>query len=56
VFDVIACIDVSKVNVMDKDDKSVVPADRPDRVGYDYAVEMDRQKWYVVKEKVNGTC
>ena len=56
VFDVTACIDVSKVNVTDKDGKSVVPADRPDRVGYDYAVEMDRQKWYVVKEKVNGTC
>src|SRR5215211_6381698 len=56
VFDVTACIDVSKVNVTDKDGKSVVPADRPDRVGYNYAVEMDRQKWYVVKEKVNGTC
>jgi len=56
VFDVAACIDVSKVNVIDKDGKSVVPDDRPDRVGYDYAVEMDRQKWYVVKEKVNGTC
>ena len=56
VFDVTACIDVSKVNVTDKDGKSVVPADRPDRVGYDYAVEMDRQKWYVVREKVNGTC
>ena len=56
VFDVAACIDVSKVNVIDKDGKSVVPDDRPDRVGYDYAVEMDRQKWYVVKEKVNGRC
>jgi hypothetical protein len=56
VFDVTACIDVSEVNVTDKDGKSVVPADRPDQVGYDYAVEMDRQKWYVVKEKVNGTC
>jgi hypothetical protein len=56
VFDVTACIDVSKVNVTDKDGKSVVPADRPARVSYDYAVEMDRQKWYVVKEKVHGTC
>jgi hypothetical protein len=56
VFDVTACIDVSKVNVTDKDGKSVVPADRPAWVSYDYAVEMDQQKWYVVKEKVNGTC
>ena len=56
VFDVTACIDVSNVNVTDKDGKSVVPADGQRRVRYDYAVEMDRQKWYVVKEKVNGTC
>jgi hypothetical protein len=56
VFDVTACIDVSKVNVTDMDGKSVVPADRPDQVAYDYVVEMDRQKWYVIKEKVNGTC
>jgi hypothetical protein len=56
VFDVAACIDVSNVNITDKDGKSVVPAERPARVRYDYAVEMDRLKWYVVKEKVNGTC
>jgi hypothetical protein len=34
----------------------VVPPDRPPRVSYNYAVEMDEQKWYVVKEKVTGTC
>ena len=56
VFDVTACIDVSNVNITDKDGKSVVPADRPARVRYNYAVEMDRLKWYVVEEKVNGTC
>jgi hypothetical protein len=28
----------------------------PPRVSYNYAVEMDEQKWYVVKEKVTGTC
>jgi hypothetical protein len=55
-FRVTACIDVSAVKVTDNDDKSVVPADRPPRVSYDYVVEMDRQKWYVVEEKVIGTC
>jgi hypothetical protein len=28
----------------------------PPRVSYNYVVQMDEQKWYVVKEKVTGTC
>jgi hypothetical protein len=55
-FRVTACIDVSGVSLRDDDGKSAVPADRPPRVSYNYAVEMDEQKWYVVKEKVTGTC
>jgi hypothetical protein len=55
-FRVMACIDVSGVRLRDEDDKSVVPPDRPPRVSYSYAVEMDEQQWYVVKEKVTGTC
>jgi hypothetical protein len=55
-FRVTACIDVSGVNLTDDDGKSVVPSDRPPQVGYNYVVEMDRQNWYVVKEKVTGTC
>jgi hypothetical protein len=56
VFRVTACIDVSGVSLRDEDGKSVVPPDRPPRVGYNYVVEMDRQNWYVVREKVTGTC
>jgi hypothetical protein len=56
VFRVRACIDVSGVSLRDEDGKSVVPPDRPPRVGYNYVVEMDRQNWYVVREKVTGTC
>jgi hypothetical protein len=56
VYSVTACIDVSKVKVTDENGKSVVPADRPPRVAYDYTLNKDRQKWYVVKEKVTGTC
>ena len=55
-FRVMACIDVSGVRLTDEDGKSVVPPNRPPRVSYNYAVEMDEQKWYVVKEKVTGTC
>jgi hypothetical protein len=44
------------VDVRGKNGKSVVPADRPPQVSYDYSVALDRQKWYVVKEKVTGTC
>jgi hypothetical protein len=55
-FRVTACIDVSGVSLRDEDGKSVVPADRPPRVGYTYVVEVERQNWYVVREKVTGTC
>jgi hypothetical protein len=56
VFRVTACIDMSGVRLRDENGKSVVPPDRPPRVSYNYAVQMDEQKWYVVKEKVTGTC
>jgi hypothetical protein len=55
-FRVTACIDVSGVSLRDDDGNSVVPDDRPPRVSYNYVVEMDRQNWYVVREKVTGTC
>ena len=55
-FRVTACIDVSEVRLRNENGKSVVPPDRPPRVSYNYAVEMDEQKWYVVREKVTGTC
>jgi ribosomal protein L24 len=55
-FKVTACIDSSKVNLVDKNGKSVVPADGPRRVAYDYTVEKDGQRWYVIKEKVTETC
>jgi len=33
-----------------------VPPEGPRRVTYDYTVEKDRQKWYVIEEKVTKTC
>ena len=55
-YRVTACIDASKVNLVDMNGKSVVPPEGPRRVTYDYTVEKDRQKWYVIEEKVTKTC
>jgi hypothetical protein len=55
-YNVTACIDASKVNLVDKNGKSVVPPEGPRRVSYDYTVENDQRKWYVIKEKVTKTC
>ena len=50
-YRVTACIDASKVNLVDMSGKSVVPPEGPRRVTYDYTVEKDRQKWYVIEER-----
>jgi hypothetical protein len=55
-YKVTACIDASNVNLVDQNGKSVVPPEGPRRVFYDYTVEQDQQKWYVIKEKVAETC
>jgi hypothetical protein len=56
-FAVTACIDVSKVNLVDKVGKSVVAANRPARVQYLYTVEKGSDGvFYVVEDKVVQTC
>jgi len=56
-FAVTACIDVSKVNLVDKDGKSVVAANRPPRVQYLYTVEKGSDGvFYVVEDKAVQTC
>jgi hypothetical protein len=50
-YKVTACIDASKVNLVDKNGKSVVSPEGPRRVSYDYTVENDQRKWYVIKER-----
>jgi hypothetical protein len=56
-FAVTACIDVSKVNLVDKDGKSVVAANRPPRVQYLYTVEKSSDGvFYVIEDKVVQTC
>ena len=56
-FAVTACVDVSKVNLVDNAGKSVVAANRPPRVQYLYTVEkVSDGAFYVVKDKVVQTC
>lgn len=53
-YTVTACIDVTKVNVVDSAGKSKVPADRPPRTSYDYKVQKDGDKYFVVEDLLEG--
>lgn len=53
-FDVTACIDVSKVNVVDKNGKSVVAAGRLPRVQYTYKVAKIPSGFFVTKDTLQG--
>jgi hypothetical protein len=55
-YSVRACLDVSKVDLIDRHGKSVVARDRPSRVRYDYTVQLDGGRWYVMTEKAVSTC
>ena len=51
------CIDVSKTNLVDKDGKSVVAANRAPRVRYTSVVEQGTDgKFYVMQDKAVATC
>lgn len=53
-FAVVACIDVSGVNVVDKAGKSVVKAGRPDRQQYTYTVSKAPQGFFVTVDTLKG--
>lgn len=53
-FSVVACVDVSKVNVVDKSGKSVLRAGRPERQQYTYAVEKASQGFFVTIDTLKG--
>ena len=54
-FAVVACIDVSEVNVVDKAGKSVVRPGRPDRQRYTYTVVKAPQGFFVTVDTLKGT-
>jgi len=52
------CLDVSNVDVVDRDGKSVVSKNRPDRVRDGLTLDQDpsSSQWYVTQDEVTGTC
>lgn len=56
VFNVRACVDVSKVNVVDQDGKSVVSANRQPRVRYAYQVTQSSDGFFVTQDLLQGTA
>jgi hypothetical protein len=54
-FEVTACVDVSKVSVVDRNGKSVVAANRPPRTRDTYIAQRTEQGWFVVGEKFEVT-
>ena len=56
-FDVTACIDVSKVNLVDKNGRSVVSANRLPRVKYQYVITKGTDgRFYVTNDKAISGC
>ena len=55
-FTVTACVDVSKVNFVDKAGKSVVKPGRPDRQRFTYAVAKASQGFFVMEDTLKGTA
>ncbi|WP_375424837.1 hypothetical protein [uncultured Friedmanniella sp.] len=52
------CLDVSNVDIVDRNGKSVVSKSRPDRVRDVLTVDQDTSssKWYVTQDRVTETC
>ena len=53
-FAVSACVDVSKVNIVDKAGKSVVRSGRPDQQRYSYTVVKAPQGFFVTVDTLKG--
>jgi hypothetical protein len=53
-FTVTACVDVSKVNFVDKAGKSVVKPSRPDQQQFTYRVAKTAQGFFVMNDSLKG--
>jgi hypothetical protein len=53
-YQVSACVDVSKVNVVDQDGKSVVAPNRAPKTKYTYDVSRSDDKYFVIKDPLQG--
>jgi hypothetical protein len=54
IFQTVACIDVSKVLVVDAAGKSVLSAGRPSRTKYTYEVTNTVDGFFVTKDTMSG--
>lgn len=54
IFKTVACVDVSKVNVVDAAGKSVLSAGRPSRTKYTYEVTKTAEGFFVTKDTMTG--
>ena len=53
-YTVIACLDVSAVDVVDADGKSVVRSDRPAKQRYTYTVQKAPEGFFVIEDLLKG--
>ena len=51
-----ACLDLSRVDVVDASGNSVVSPDRPDRYEYEFGVTADATRFYVVSLQMVDAC
>lgn len=49
--EVVTCIDVSEVDLVDKKGKSVVPKDRPDKAASKLLLERNDNIWYIIRDR-----
>ncbi len=49
-YSVVACVNVSTVNIVDAEGKSHVPPGRPEQSAYTYMVQQDGAQWHVVED------
>ena len=54
-YSVVACVNVSTVNIVDAEGKSHVPPGRPEQSAYTYKVQQDGAQWYVVEDLLEAT-
>lgn len=55
-YDVQACLDVSKAELVDAAGDSVTTADRPPKYKYQYTVQNDNGEYFVTQNEVTDSC
>ena len=56
IYEVYACLDVSKIDIKDAQGNSIISSDREPRIGYVYTVENAPEGFFVTEEAASGSC